>query len=42
MMKDVSLQATLILSYLVGVNVITFFLYGLDKWPAAALGPGSA
>lgn len=34
MMKDVSLQATLIFSYLVGINVITFFLYGLDKWKA--------
>lgn len=34
MMKDVSLQAVLVLSYLVGINVITFFLYGLDKWKA--------
>lgn len=34
MMKDVSLQTALVLSYFVGINVITFFLYGLDKWKA--------
>ncbi len=34
MIKELSLQVTLILSYLVGINVITFFLYGLDKWKA--------
>lgn len=34
MMKDVSLQTTLILSYLGGINVLTFLLYGLDKWLA--------
>lgn len=34
MIKELSLQVTLILFYLVGINVITFFLYGLDKWKA--------
>ena len=32
-MKDFSLLHTVIL-YLVAINVVTFFMYGIDKWKA--------
>ena len=34
-MKDFSLLHTVIL-YLVAINVVTFFTYGIDKWKARA------
>jgi uncharacterized membrane protein YsdA (DUF1294 family) len=32
-MKDTTLQ-NIVLIYLVTINVVTFFMYGIDKWKA--------